>query len=282
MIELLTSGFYTSVQDQGRYHFTHYGVPISGAMDQNLAELANRLVGNHRNEALIEMTFIGPKLKFNSSTIIAVSAFKAKVFLNGNEEKPNHQISIKSGDILEVKNIQSRAYLAISGGLNTELSLGSRSQYQFITESSRFKKGDTLSLKTQKLDFNRQYAAIRFDLSLYEQNTINVYPMPEYKQLDHKQKEYLAQNTFTISNQSNRMAYQLNEKLDNNLKGITSKPVMPGTVQLTPEGKLIILMRDAQVTGGYPRLFQVSVESLNVLAQKSPNQSIKFSVKKPI
>jgi allophanate hydrolase subunit 2 len=228
------------------------------------------------------LTFIGPKLKFNSPAIISVSAYKAKVFLNGKPEKPNHQVLIKSGDILEVKNIQSRAYIAISGGLNTELSLGSRSQYQFITESFKLKKGDTISLKTQKLDFNKQYAAIRFDLSLYEQNTINVYTMPEYKQLDLKQKDYLVQNTFTISNQSNRMAYQLNEKLDNSLKGIMSKPVMPGTVQLTPEGKLVILMRDAQVTGGYPRLFQVSVESLNVLAQKSPNQSIKFSVKKPI
>jgi allophanate hydrolase subunit 2 len=134
-------------------------------------------------------------------------------------------------------------------------------------------------LNKQNQDFSKKYASIKFDLNLYKKNTICVYPLPEYYKLNAEQQAYLGKQFFSISNQSNRMAYQLNETFENELSGIKSTPVMPGTVQLTPEGKLIILMRDAQVTGGYPRIFQVSASSLNVLAQMSANQSLKFQIK---
>jgi len=278
MIKLLSSGFYTSVQDLGRFQYTNFGVPLSGAMDKNLSELANLLVGNSNTEAVIEMTLIGPKLKFASSCIIAVTAYKAKALLNGKSIDINHQVSVSPDDVLEVKHIKTRAYLAVSGGLNTEIKLGSRSQYQMITSLSKYQKGQTIELKAPKAAFKIKNAAIKFDLSLYESNTIFVYILPEYQELSNQTKEQLIQKTFTISNESNRMAYQLEEKLKNNLKGISSVPVMPGTVQLTPEGHLIILMRDAQVTGGYPRIFQLSDESLNVLAQKSAQQHINFKI----
>lgn len=278
MIELLSSGFYTSIQDLGRFHYTNFGVPISGAMDKNLSELANLLVGNPDTEAVIEMTLMGPKLKFKCSCIIAVTASKANVLINGKSIDINHQVSVNPDDVLEVKNIQTRAYLAVSGGLNTEVKLGSRSQYKMITSFTKLNKEQIIELKDPNAAFNRKNAAIKFDMSLYNQDTMNVYPLPEYHKLSNHQKKLLQQNTFTISNESNRMAYQLNEKLENELEGITTKPVMPGTVQLTPEGKLIILMRDAQVTGGYPRIFQVSDVSFNVLSQKSAQQHINFKI----
>jgi biotin-dependent carboxylase-like uncharacterized protein len=279
MIELLSSGFYTSIQDHGRFGYTNFGVPVSGAMDSHLSELANLILGNALDEALIEMTLNGPKLKFRSSVSVSVCAFEAKVYLNGKAERINHQIKINPDDVLEVKQIKTRAYLAVSGGLDTELKLGSRSQYEFITKTSRLRKGDWLKLNKKHQDFSKKHASIKFDLNLYKKNTIYVYPLPEYYKLNTEQQTYLTKQFFSISNQSNRMAYQLNEPLQNELRGIQSTPVMPGTVQLTPEGKLIILMRDAQVTGGYPRIFQVSASSLNVLAQMSANQSLKFQIK---
>ena len=279
MIDLLSSGFYTSIQDQGRFNYTDYGVPLSGVMDNNLSELANLLVGNSLDDALIEMTLLGPKFRFYCSTTISVTAVKAKVYVNSKIEKLNHQIKINAGDVLEVKEIQTRAYLAISGGFESELKLGSQSQYEFITTSSRLTKGDKLKLKVQKQDFNVKHATIKFDFNLYKTDTLIVYPLPEFYDLNVEQKKYLVDKKFSISNQSNRMAYQLNEHIENNLKGIRSTPVIPGTVQLTPEGRLVILMRDAQVTGGYPRIFQVSESSLNTLAQKSANQNLKFKIK---
>lgn len=281
MIELLTSGFYSSIQDHGRHEFTNFGVPHSGVMDKHLSKFANLIIGNSAREAQIEMTLLGPKLKFLDSTMIAVGAYKANVYLNNQLEKLNHQIFISPGDILEVKSIQSRAYLAVSGGLKSELVLGSRSQYQNITKSSTLKKGDLLDLNQKANNFNTKYASINLDLSLYKKNTLYVYPLPEFELLDRKQKEFIGQNTFSISKNSNRMAYQLNETVENNLKGISSKPVMPGTVQLTPHGKLIILMRDAQVTGGYPRVLQMSEQSLNNLAQKGASQNVNFKIITP-
>ena len=83
---------------------------------------------------------------------------------------------------------------------------------------------------------------------------------------------------FTISNHNNRMAYQLNESFDNQLEPIITSLVMQGTVQLTPSGKIIILMRDCQTCGGYPRILQLSKKSINILSQKHMLNHIKFEL----
>ncbi len=280
MIKLLSSGFYTSIQDLGRYGYTDFGVPLSGAMDQNLARLANLLVGNPPEQAVIEMTFIGPKLKFTSSQTVAVTAPNAIVFVNGEKTKINHQLSIQPNDILEVKNIQNRAYFAVNGRLISEDKLESQSQYHSITTSEKLRKDDEIKIKSNLKNFHKKHAKVNYDFSIYESDTLRVYTLPEYHKLNRNEREILSTKAFTISEQSNRMAYQFEETFENQLEGINSVPVMPGVVQLTPEGKLIILMRDAQVTGGYPRLFQLSEDSINLLAQKPLKSQINFEILK--
>lgn len=100
---------------------------------------------------------------------------------------------------------------------------------------------------------------------------------PEYKQLSEKQHTLLTAQ-FSVSPQWNRMAIQLTEKIINNLPSMYTSPVLPGTVQLTPSGRVIILMRDCQTTGGYPRILQMSAQSLNVLAQMQQGDSFLLSV----
>jgi len=280
MIELLSSGFYTSIQDLGRFNYTDYGVPLSGAMDQNLARFANLLVGNTPEQAVIEMTFIGPKLKFTKAQTIAITAPKAKVFLNGKIAEINHQLSIKPNDIVEVKSIQNRAYLSVSGQLISEEKLGSQSQYNSITTKARLKKGDSFKVDENQNDFHKKHASVNYDSSFYDSKTLEVYTLPEYQNLSRNEKEILSTKAFTISEKSNRMAYQFEETFKNQLKGINSVPVMPGVVQLTPEGKLVVLMRDAQVTGGYPRIFQLSENSINLLSQKPLKSQINFEILK--
>lgn len=280
MIELLSSGFYTSIQDLGRFGYTDFGVPVSGAVDQKLARFANLLVGNTPDQAVMEMTFIGPKLKFTKAQTIAITAPKAKVYLNGKTAAINHQLSIKPNDIVEVKSIQNRAYLSVSGRLITEEKLGSQSQYSSVTAKAKLKKGDSFKVDENQNNFHKKHASVNYDSSFYDSNIIEVYTLPEYQNLSRNEKEILLTKAFTISEQSNRMAYQFNETLKNDLEGINSVPVMPGVVQLTPEGKLMILMRDAQVTGGYPRLFQLSEDSINLLVQKPIKSQIKFKILK--
>ena len=278
MIKIISAGIYTSFQDRGRFQFTNYGVPISGAMDQYLFELANHLVGNESNEAVLEMTLKGPKLRFKHSAVIAITAVEAVAVLNTQRIDLNHQQKVEKGDILELKIIKSRAYLSVRGGFIAEDSLGSKSQYKNITTRAKLSKGDELAFDISLQTYHSKHAALQMKMSAYASEVLHVFTLPEYNLLNSVQKQKLAQERFSITYQSNRMAYQLEGRIPNELKGIRSKPVMPGTVQLTPEGKLMALMRDAQVTGGYPRIFQLSESSINRLAQKTPGSKIKFKI----
>ena len=105
-----------------------------------------------------------------------------------------------------------------------------------------------------------------------------VFIILEYNNLTLGEKNFLLNNSFTISNENNRMAYKLKEKLKNKLKSIITSPVLPGTIQLTPGGEIIILMKDCQVTGGYPRIFQLEEESINHIAQKKTNDIVNFKI----
>ena len=106
---------------------------------------------------------------------------------------------------------------------------------------------------------------------------VEVYEGPEFKFFSETQKEHLRNSTFSIDQNNNRMAIQLQEQLQNDLKPIITGPVVPGTVQLTPSGKLIVLMRDCQTTGGYPRILQLSDKGIRTIAQKLTNENINFS-----
>ena len=109
---------------------------------------------------------------------------------------------------------------------------------------------------------------------------IEVFKGPEFDMLSDLEKEELFIRYFSISNNNNRMACQLNEIFENKLQPIITSLVIPGTVQLTPSGKLIILMRDCQATGGYPRVLQLSEIAINVLSQKFTNDKIQFKLLK--
>ena len=108
-------------------------------------------------------------------------------------------------------------------------------------------------------------------------STLQCYPGPDFEELNKQQKKRLFE-PFTISEDNNRVGYRLHETIENNLKPILTSAVLPGTVQLTPSGTLIVLMRDAQVTGGYPRVLQLTSFSVDILSQMITGNSIKFGV----
>ena len=112
---------------------------------------------------------------------------------------------------------------------------------------------------------------------LFSVSTLQCYPGPDFEGLNKQQKKRLFE-PFTISEDNNRVGYRLHETIENNLKPILTSAVLPGTVQLTPSGTLIVLMRDAQVTGGYPRVLQLTSFSVDILSQMITGNSIKFGV----
>ncbi|MEZ4797690.1 MAG: biotin-dependent carboxyltransferase family protein [Flavobacteriaceae bacterium] len=277
MIKVLHSGFYSIIQDLGRKDFQHLGVPISGAMDIDAAKMANAILGNDSNFAVLEITMIGPKLEFNCDTAIALTGANLSPILNNTNINNNALINVSKGDILSFgKPIHGfRAYLAVSGGFQTDVILYSRSMYQGITIAASIKNADELSIQSNNHK-TKTYAYVKIRTDYLHEKSILVFKGPEYELLNDEQTNNLFNNEFTISKDNNRMAYQLDELIANNLSDIITSLVLPGTVQLTPLGKLIVLMRDSQTTGGYPRILQLSETSINLLAQKKVGDKIRF------
>lgn len=280
MVEVLKDGFYDSIQDLGRVGFQQYGVPYSGTMDHYAASLANGLLGNNKNDAVMEITMTGPKLKFHCNTVICISGASLFPMVNESVIENNKVIQISKNDILSFGklNYGFRCYLAVLGGFLTEQVFNSKSMYQGITKTFKIKKNDLLPIFENTMQLNEKYATIKPNTSYLQTKTINVFKGPEFDKLSENQKKQLFSKEYTVSKNNNRMAYQLEESLENKLKPIITSLVLPGTVQLTPSGKLIVLMRDCQTTGGYPRILQLEEKALDVLAQKFSGQQIRFQM----
>ena len=278
MIKILEPGLYSSIQDEGRESFQKYGVPVSGCMDSKSSNFANSLLNNPKNAALIEATQFGPIILFDVSTYISITGAKMNPLINNKKVSMNKAVNINKGDILKLGHSKSglRSYIAIKGGIKSKLLLGSRSFYNGISPKFKLEKGDEFKIVSFNEKLNT-FSKINLK-NTYESKYVSVFKGPEYNNLSLSEKNFLLNNSFTISNENNRMAYKLKEKLKNKLKSIITSPVLPGTIQLTPGGEIIILMKDCQVTGGYPRIFQLEEESINHIAQKKTNDIVNFKI----
>ena len=281
MIEVISPGMYTSVQDEGRKGFRKLGVPLSGVMDQFHARFANRLVGNHTSMALLECTLQGPRLLFRQAAEIAICGAVYHPVLNNNPIAINRLIRVKVGDVLSMGNPSKgmRGYLAVKGGICTEKVMGSRSMYASITKQLRLLKGDLLTLKSASDSVYDSKTLIKVIPSFANTKTIEVYPGPEFPLLSDTLKKQLTNTLLLVSPQSNRMGILLDGLVVSEVKEIITGPVQPGTVQLTSSGKCIVLMRDAQTTGGYARVLQLSEEAINRIAQKRPGETVCFKLR---
>ena len=274
MIKVIQPGLFTTIQDGGRHGFRNIGIPTSGFMDQESAWAANELVNNNKDESLLEITLTGPTLIFNCNCVISITGGDFNPLINNLPVKMYQSINVSSGDILKLNNTinGARSYIAISGGLNVKSLFGSKSFFSNISDSYHLKKGDEIKVSKKSESQILKWDKLKFNLNRF----MKVFRGPEYDLLSTNSKKKLFKNEFTI-NTNNRMAYNLEEKLQFDIKTIISSPVLPGSVQLTPSGKIIILHRDCQTTGGYPRILQLDTNSLNNLSQLKSNDKIKFS-----
>ena len=274
MIKVIQPGLFTTIQDGGRHGFRNIGIPTSGFMDQESAWAANELVKNNKDESLLEVTLTGPTLIFNCNCVISITGGDFNPLINNLPVKMYQSINVSSGDILKLNNTinGARSYIAISGGLNVKSLFGSKSFFSNISDSYHLKKGDEIKVSKKSESQILKWDKLKFNLNRF----MKVFRGPEYDLLSTNSKKKLFKNEFTI-NTNNRMAYNLKETLQVDIKTIISSPVLPGSVQLTPSGKIIILHRDCQTTGGYPRILQLDTNSLNNLSQLKSNDKIKFS-----
>ncbi|MCM8570592.1 biotin-dependent carboxyltransferase family protein [Gramella jeungdoensis] len=277
-IEVLQPGLFSSIQDLGRFGFQKYGVPQSGVMDRYAMRICNLILGNAQDTSVMEITFQGPQLKFSASTAICISGADLSASLNDSPVEQNKVINISAGDTLRfgARKAGFRAYIGILGGFRSEELMGSQSWYEGLTTDFRLKKGMKLSFGSKDLQEKDTHSHLKIDEEYLGSDIIEAYPGPEFERLSKEQQDKLFSTSFKTDKNSNRMAVQIEEDLENDLDPITTGPVVPGTVQLTPSGKLIILMKDCQTTGGYPRILQLSEKAQQVLSQKMPGEKINF------
>lgn len=280
MIEVKASGLYSTLQDLGRFGYRRFGVPVAGAMDQSAAIKANVAVGNPKEATVLEITAKGPVLEFKKDALISVSGAHFKPMMDGRPIQMNVPLEIPEGATLSFGSSKKglRAYLAVQGGFDSELIMGSASTYLGITSESRLHKGDILkfhpaSEELFRADGNSNKIETDFDAS-----TLVVFRGPEFNALPQTVRNKLLNTQFKIDPRSSRMAYLLQHSEDLEAKEIVTAPVQPGTVQLTPGGQLIVLMRDAQTTGGYARVLQLSGRSIDLLAQKRAGDQVSFEL----
>lgn len=278
MLRLLKSGFYTSVQDKGRFGYRDKGVPVSGAMDNLAIAKANGLLENEGNAAVLEITMTGPTIEFGENTYIVLAGASMSATLNNRPIVNYRPYKVVAGDILSYGRLEHgfRCYLAVKNGFTSEEVLGSRSYSKAITSSTHLKDRSVIPFDSCS-SFEPKISQIDME-SYFDETVLEVNEGPEFEMLEDRQLEKIFGRDFSVAKENNRMAYQLQEAIDGHTKSMLTSATLPGTVQLTPAGKLLILMKDGQTTGGYPRILQLTDRAISILAQKKLGDTISFKL----
>jgi antagonist of KipI len=286
-VTVLKSGLLTTVQDLGRYGYQRAGIIVSGAMDSLSFRLANLLVGNEIFAAGLEVTLIGPTLRFEVDSIIAICGGNFTPTINSEEIPLNKPIFVRKGDQLEFGTLQygSRCYISFKGGILIDQVLGSRSTCLPANfggiKGRALQKGDKLPL----IDFSYKYSyklswslSSYFDSLLFNNESIRFLKGRQYYLFNDESIRLFQTTSYSISNESNRMGYRMEgDSLHlSNQQELLTEGVAFGTVQVPANGQPIILMADRQTTGGYPKIAQVISVDLPRLAQLRPGDSIDF------
>jgi antagonist of KipI len=298
-LRIIRPGISTTLQDLGRRGYQAAGVPVGGAMDINAMRLANILCGNDPGLVVLETTLHGAEWLVEEEQLIAFSGGGASLLINNQPAPLNHAIRVKASSLLSLKPSPSgcRTYLAVAGGFRAKTDLKSCSTYKTASlggyQGRALKSGDHLLWNTEKSELSNKILKSlplkghdfrvgrwSIDSSGYAyKNTIHVFKGPEWDWFDEHARSKLFSEFFGVSNQSDRMGYRLTGsplKLSAK-RELISTAVCTGMIQVTHEGNLVMLMADAQTTGGYPRLAVIAMADIPACAQLRPGNRIQFS-----
>lgn len=298
-LRIIRPGISTTLQDAGRRGYQASGVPVSGAMDTNAMKMANLLCGNDPGAAVLETSLHGAEWLVEEEQLIAFSGSGASLLINNQSAPYNQAIRVKASSLLSLKPSPEgcRTYLAVAGGFKAKTDLKSCSTYKTAAfggyEGRALKTGDLLQWNPERtvlsdkimeslVNNGHDFSVAGWSIDINHQRkgkTIRVFKGPEWEWFDDHTKAKLYTNSFGVSNQSDRMGYRLTGSplTVSGKREMISTAVCFGTIQVTHEGNLVILMADAQTTGGYPRIAIVAAVDLPNCAQLRPGDRIQFS-----
>ena len=284
-IRVLKAGMLTTVQDLGRNGYQSQGFSVAGVMDVRSFKIANLLLDNPENEAVLEFTLIGPTLQFTSDTIIAITGGDFQPTVNGEPAPMYTALYMKRGDILKFGSARtgSRGYIAFSSYLDIPVVMGSR------CTNLKSKIGGYKGRKLKDEDYigfriKRRYLPYflsrKLDLDEFDEEevTLRVVMGPQDDMFTKQGIHPLLSETYTVTSDFDRMGCRLEGPFiaSKNGSDIISDGIAFGSIQVPAHGKPIVLLADRQTTGGYAKIATVATVDIPKLVQRKTDHKIRF------
>ena len=289
-IHVHKAGLLDTIQDAGRYGYQHWGINPGGAMDMTAMRVANMLVGNDPDEAVIEMHIPAATIFFEETALIALAGADIIAMVNDMEIPVYQPVLVAVGSVLRFLQQRSgcRIYFAVHGGMQTDEWLGSHATHLKVKtggwKGRSLQKDDRIPLRRTipyKVDGACKVFPWKADhTELYVQQVFSFIAGAEYNWLDDESRRQIETASFIIGRNSDRMGFRLQGAALHTTMAIEmiSTAVTRGAIQLLPDGQLIILMADHQTTGGYPRIGHITTAAISSLSQMPPGAEIKFAM----
>lgn len=300
-ITVLSQGLLTTIQDIGRYGYQKNGVIVSGAMDSYAMRLANIVVGNDENEAVLEITLIGPSLNIQKGNLISITGADLSPVINGKKVPLGRPVYLNEDCVLKFEKPLSgcRCYLAVAGGFDVPVFMESKSTYLRAKiggkDGRSLQKNDALNIgnksklslrlvsKLKEANKKQSFVSAKwyiksFITHSYDTAVIRVFEDRQFNKVGEESINEFFNSLFSVDAKSDRMGYRLNGpkiKFVENIEMI-SEEVSFGTIQIPPDGNPIILLADRATAGGYPKIAHVAACDLQKLVQLKPFDKIKF------
>lgn len=285
-IRVLKAGMLTTVQDLGRTGYQSQGFSVAGVMDVRSFKIANLLLDNPENEAVLEFTLIGPTLQFTSETIIAITGGDFNPTLNGEPVPMYEAVYVNRGDILKFGSARtgSRGYIAFSSYLDIPVVMGSR------CTNLKSKIGGFKGRKLKDEDYigfrmKRRYLPYFLSRKLKpddfsaESETLRVVLGPQDEMFSKQGIDTFLSQDYIVTSDFDRMGCRLEGPFiaAKNTTDMISDGIAYGSVQVPSHGKPIILLSDRQTTGGYPKIATVASVDIPKLVQRKTDHKIRFT-----
>ena len=298
-IEIIKPGLATSVQDAGRPGYYHLGIPLSGALDQYAFVMANLLVGNDESAAVLECTLLAPELVFDADAVVAVTGAQAVPRINGVNAELNTALTVKAGDKLgfDFMRLGARIYIAVAGGIDVPLVLGSRSTYTLGAigglAGRKLQAGDRLEIGESEAARTRARAGRTVPDELVsptpKEVELRVLPGLYFHRLTDASADTFFTDMWSVAPEADRIGYRYRNGRP--LEFIARQPPFGagsdpsnivdagyayGSIQVPGGLEPIILHRDAVSGGGYAMVGTVISADMDRIAQMQPNNKARF------
>ncbi|MDN4523898.1 biotin-dependent carboxyltransferase family protein [Fictibacillus fluitans] len=296
MIKVLKPGLQTTVQDNGRNGYYALGMPPSGAMDKFSFLAANLLVGNDENAAVLEATYLGPELEFQTDAVIAIAGGEFPPKVNGQCVPLWTTLAIREGDVLSFDFVKqgARVYIAVAGGIEVPVKMGSRSTYTLCGiggfEGRALQKGDVLAIgeRTGPSPVEGTAVPVYLRMKFSKSNEIRVVMgLCSYRLTEEARRKFLSID-WTVTPDANRVGYRFKgEPLDfvprkqpfgagSDPSNVTDLGYPIGSIQVPSGIEPIALLHDAVTGGGYVTIATIISTDLNKMGQIKSNETVRF------